>query len=132
MCSLSETMSSMCWTAWETMKSRVGCCRIWEMCGVGNNPGGTDPVSRPYFSRGKGPKFFLFFIIISTYNCYICVLLMKTNLMIYICYIFCEGWVEICVLTVRDNEHHSEHAVGDDEVATSDVAGEGGRALGTT
>lgn len=25
--------------------------------------------------------------------------------------------MEICVLTVRDNEHDSEHGVGDDEVA---------------
>jgi hypothetical protein len=40
----------------------------------------------------------------------------------YICYIFCRGGAKICVLTVRDNEHDSEHGVGDDEVALSDVA----------
>jgi hypothetical protein len=35
--------------------------------------------------------------------------------------------VEICELTVRDNEHDSERVVGDDDVALSDVA-EGGTA----
>lgn len=43
------------------------------------------------------------------------------------CYIFCKGGVEICELTVRDNEHDSERVVGDDDVALSDVA-EGGTA----
>jgi len=33
------------------------------------------------------------------------------------------------VLTVRDNEQDSEHSVGDDEVASSDVA-EGGKLVG--
>ena len=50
---------------------------------------------------------------------------MKTNPMIYICYMFCIEGVEICVLTVRDNEHDSEHAMGDDKVMSSDVPGEG-------
>jgi hypothetical protein len=53
--------------------------------------------------------------IILIYNCYICILLIKTNSMIYICYIFCKGGVEICVFAVRDNEHDSEH---NDEVAS--------------
>ena len=35
--------------------------------------------------------------------------------------------MEICELTVRDNEHDSERVVGDDDVALSDVA-EGGTA----
>jgi hypothetical protein len=53
--------------------------------------------------------------------------------MIYICYIFCKGGVEIYVLTVRDNEHDSEHDVGDNEVALSDVAegGQRGKARGS-
>ena len=42
--------------------------------------------------------------------------------MIYICYIFCKGGGEICVLTVRDNEHDSEHGMRDDEVTSSVVA----------
>jgi hypothetical protein len=99
-----------------------------EMCG--KIPGGTDPVSRLYFSRGRdGSKF----LIILIYNCYICILLIKTNSMIYICYIFCKGGVEIYVLTVRDNEHDSEHDVGDNEVALSDVAegGQRGKARGS-
>ena len=50
---------------------------------------------------------------------------MKTNPMIYICYMFCTGGVEICVLTVRDNEHDSKHTMGDDEVTSLDVAREG-------
>jgi hypothetical protein len=49
--------------------------------------------------------------------------------MIYICYIFCEGGVEICVLTVRDNEHDSENGVGDNEAMLSEVA-EGGDTRG--
>jgi hypothetical protein len=43
--------------------------------------------------------------IILVYNCYICILLIKANSMIYICYIFGKGGVEICVLAVRDSEH---------------------------
>ena len=35
--------------------------------------------------------------------------------------------MEICELTVRDNEHDSERVVGDNDVALSDVA-EGGTA----
>ena len=38
------------------------------------------------------------------------------------CYIFCKGGVEICELTVSDNEHDSKHVMGDDDVALSDVA----------
>jgi len=33
--------------------------------------------------------------------------------MIYICYIFCWGGVEICLLTIRDNEHRIGDTVGD-------------------
>jgi hypothetical protein len=121
-CSLSLTVSTMLLAAWETMRSHVGSYRVWEMCG--KIPGGTDPVSRLYFSRGRdGSKILIIFI----YNCYICILLIKTNSMIYICYIFCKGGVEICVLIVSDNEHDSEHDVGDDEVASSDVAEGGGQ-----
>jgi hypothetical protein len=116
-CSLSLTVSTMLLAAWETMRSHVGSYRVWEMCG--KIPGGTDPVSQLYFSRGRdGSKILIIFI----YNCYICILLIKTNSMIYICYIFCEGGVEICVLTVRDNEHDSENGVGDNEVMSSEVA----------
>jgi hypothetical protein len=79
----------------------------------GKIPGGTGPASWPHFSRGRNSSKNL---IISIYNCYIHILLIKTNSMIYICYIFCKEGVEICVLTVRDNEHDSEHGVGDDEV----------------
>jgi hypothetical protein len=110
-CSLSETVSTMLLAAWEAMRPRVGDYRIWKT--RRKIPGGTDPVSRPYIFRGrdssKNP-------IIFTYNCYIRILLIKTNPIIYICYIFCKGGVEICVLTVRGNEHDSEHGVGDDEV----------------
>jgi hypothetical protein len=50
--------------------------------------------------------------IILIYNCYICILLIKTNSMIYICYIFDKGGVEICVLAVRDDEHNRGDSVG--------------------
>jgi hypothetical protein len=81
--------------------------------------GGTDLVSWLYFSRGRdGSKNLIIFI----YNCYICILLIKTNSMIYICHIFCKGGVEIWVLIVRDNEHDSKHDMGDNEVMLLDVA----------
>ena len=38
------------------------------------------------------------------------------NLIIYISYICCKRGGEICVLTVRDNEHDSEHGVRDNKV----------------
>jgi hypothetical protein len=69
-CSLSLTVSTMLLAAWETMRSHVGSYRVWEMCG--KIPGGTDPVSWLYFSRGRdGSKNLIIFI----YNCYICILL---------------------------------------------------------
>jgi hypothetical protein len=81
--------------------------------------GGTDPVSWLYFFRGRdNSKNLIIFI----YNCYICILLIKTNSIIYICYIFCKEGVEICVLTVRDNEHDSENGVGDNEDMSLEVA----------
>ena len=111
-CSLSLTVSKVLLTPWEAMRPRVGGYRVWET--RGKIPGGTGPVSRPHFSRGRDSSKLS---ILSVCNCYICILLVKTNLIIYICYIFCKGEAEICVLTVRDNEHDSEHGVGDDEVA---------------
>jgi hypothetical protein len=103
--------------AWEAIRSHVGSYQVWEMCG--KIPGGTDPVSQPYFFRGRdGSKNLIIFI----YNCYICILLIKTNSIIYICYIFCEGGVEIYMLTVRDNEHDSENGVRDNEVMLWKVA----------
>ena len=39
--------------------------------------------------------------------------------MIYICYIFCKGGVEICMLTVRDSEQDSStYKVMSPDVAT--------------
>ena len=46
--------------------------------------------------------------------------------MTYICYMFCKGGVEICVLAVRDNERD----MGDNEVASSVVV-KGGHADGS-
>jgi hypothetical protein len=84
-----------------------------------NRPTGTDPVSWLYFFRGRdGSKNLIIFI----YNCYICILLIKTNSMIYIYIIFCEEGVEICVLTNRDNKHDSENGMGDNKVMSSKVA----------
>ena len=60
---------------------------------------------------GVSQKFSLFF----NYNYNICILLIKTNLMIYICYIFCVGGVQICLLTVRDDEHDLGDNVGDND-----------------
>ena len=111
MCSLSLTVSTMLLTPWETMRLCVGGYRVWEM--HRKIPGGTGPASQPHFSR---VEIVSKISIISIYNCYICVLLIKTNPMIYIGYMFCKGEVEICVLTVRDNEHDSEHGAGDNEV----------------
>jgi hypothetical protein len=52
--------------------------------------------------------------------------------MIYICYMFCEGGVETCVLAVRDNEHDSEDDVGDNEVASLSLyVAEAGTAWGS-
>jgi len=100
----------------------------WLLLNLGNvwetHPGGTDPNSWPYFRRGWGPNFLLLLNHSGLY-CYNCILLMKTKSIIYICYMFCTGSVEIIVLTVRDIEYDSEHTVRNDEVTSSDVAGEG-------
>jgi hypothetical protein len=69
------------------------------------------PLAGLTFFRGRdGYKNLIIFI----YNCCICILLIRANSTMYICYIFCGGGMEICVLTVIDNEHDSEHTVGDD------------------
>ena len=77
---------------------------MWEVAEfgkcAGKSPGGTDPVSRPYFPRGGGTTN----PIILLYNCYICILLIKTNPMIYICCTKHKGKGVVCVLTVGDNE----------------------------
>ena len=102
--------------AWE---SCVRSYLVWKM--RGKFPGGTDLAC--WLSGYKGYKN----LIISIYKWHICILLIKTNSMIYICYIFCGGEVEICMLTVRDSEHDIGDTVGDNEDALSDVA-EGGTA----
>jgi hypothetical protein len=82
---------------------------VWKM--RGKFPSGTDLAS--WLSGYKGYKN----PIISIYKCYICILLIKTNSMIYICHIFCGGDVEICMLTVSDSEHDMGDTVGDNEDA---------------
>jgi len=64
-------MSTMLLAAWEAMRSRVRSYRVWEM--RGKIPGGTDPVSRPYFSRGTlemSKKIHLFLFITAIFAFY--------------------------------------------------------------
>jgi hypothetical protein len=67
---------------------------------VWDNPGGTDPVSWPTFPRGGGTTN----PIILLYNYYICILLIKTNPIIYIYCTKHKGKGAVCVLIIRDNE----------------------------
>jgi hypothetical protein len=60
--------------------------------------------------------FFLAYYLIC--NVHIHILLIKPNIMIYICYIFSRE-VKTCVLAVIDDKHD----VGDDDDASSDSAG---------
>ncbi len=56
------------------------------------------------------------------YNCYICILLIKTNSMIYICHIFYGREVEICMLTISNSEHDMGNTVKDNKDTLLDVA----------
>src|SRR5260221_14717501 len=85
----------------------------------GKFPDDTDPAS--WLSGYKGYKNST----ISIYNCYICILLIKTNSMIYICHIFYGGEVEICMLTISNSEHDMGDTVKDNKDTLLDVA-EGG------
>jgi hypothetical protein len=81
-----------------------------------------DPVNWPRFTEDGGkavPK--THYLI---YNHYIRILLINANPLIYICYI-CGRGVEVGMVAIRDDELD----VGDDEVASSDVA-EGGKRVG--
>jgi hypothetical protein len=102
------------------MRSCIGGCQVWETR-AGKSRGAQIRLAGPTFPRGGGTTN----PIILIYNCYICILLIKTKLIIYMCHIFFKGGVEICELTVRDSGHDSKHVVGDDNVALLDVA-EGG------
>jgi hypothetical protein len=82
---------------------------VAETCG--KIPGAQIRLAGPTFP-GVVVRIFRF---ISIYNHNICILLIKTNLMIYICYIFCWGEVEICLLAVGDDERDIGDNVGDDD-----------------
>ena len=112
MCSLSLTMWLVVW------ESCVSNYLVWKMRGKFLDD--TDPAS--WLSGYKGYKNST----ISIYNCYICILLIKTNLMIYICHIFYGGEVKICMLTISDSEHDMGDTMRDNKDALSDVA-EGGK-----
>ena len=80
---------------------------------VEKTPGAQIRLAGPTFPKVTQSEIFDFFSFYFIYNHDICILLIKTNSMIYICYIFCWGGVEICLLTVRDNEHSIGDNVGD-------------------
>jgi hypothetical protein len=84
-CLLSETMSTIWLTPWEAMKSHVGSCWVWEMCG--KIPRAQIQLAGPAFPRGSGTTN----SIILVYKCYIYILLININSLIYICYILYEG-----------------------------------------
>ena len=63
----------------------LGSCRVWKM--RGKIPGAQIRLAGPTFPRGGGTTN----PIILIYKCYIWILLINTNSLIYICYILHEG-----------------------------------------
>ena len=81
-------------TLWKTMRSHVGGCRVWETR-VGKSWGAQIRLAGPTFLKGGGT----INPIILIYNCYICILLIKTKLMICVIYFVREEWKYVSSLS---------------------------------
>jgi hypothetical protein len=87
-CSLSETMSTMCLTPWEAMKSRFGSCRVWET--HGKIPGAQIRLAGPTFP-GAVVRIFRFFILFIT-MIFVFYSLKQIEWYIYVVYFVREEW----------------------------------------